>query len=258
MMLIVAQCAGIIFLYMTLIFMIAQLKKDNSIVDVAWPIGFIIVALYSLITKGLYSAPHILITCMIIVWGVRLSFHIMVRNWGKGEDPRYKKWRAEWGNTATIRFFFQIFMLQGLILIIIAYPIIVINSSMQQEIGFLHIIGFCMWIIGFFFEAVGDYQLYIFKKNPTNKGNIMMDGLWKYTRHPNYFGEVTMWLGIFIMALSVPYGWTAIISPLLITYLLLFVSGIPMAEKSLEAFPEFQAYKKRTSIFFPLKPKDIK
>jgi steroid 5-alpha reductase family enzyme len=113
----------------------------------------------------------------------------------------------------------------------------------------------CVWVIGFFFESVGDAQLSRFIKDPANKGKLMQSGLWKYTRHPNYFGEVTQWWGLWIIALSVSYGWLGIIGPLTITTLILKVSGIPLLEKSMEGNPEFQEYKKRTSVFFPLPPK---
>jgi steroid 5-alpha reductase family enzyme len=146
-------------------------------------------------------------------------------------------------------------MLQGLFLLITAYPVMLINHSKETGIVLLDVIGVIVWLKGFFFEAVGDYQLSKFKRNAGNKGKIMTRGLWRYTRHPNYFGETAMWWGIFLMALSVRYGWTAIVSPLMITFLLLRVSGITMLEKKYVGNKEFEEYAKRTSAFFPWFPK---
>jgi steroid 5-alpha reductase family enzyme len=146
-------------------------------------------------------------------------------------------------------------MLQGFLLLIIAYPVMLINHDKNTGITFLDILGLILWLIGFFFEAVGDYQLSKFKKKAENKGKIMTQGVWKYTRHPNYFGESVMWWGIFLIALSVNNGWTALISPLVITFLLLKVSGIKMLEKKYLGNKEFEEYAKKTNAFFPWLPR---
>lgn len=250
-----AQVALIILAYMTGVFIIAIIKKDNSIVDIAWGIGFILIALFSLFTQRLFLPRHLLITSMIVIWGLRISLHIAVRNWGKGEDPRYAVWRKQWRNNIILRSFLQVFMLQGIILLIIASPIIVINTSTNQSLGMLDLTGLLVWLIGFVFEATGDYQLHRFISNPANRGEVMTQGLWRYTRHPNYFGESVMWWGIWLIAFSVPYGWATIVSPMLITFLLLFVSGIPLAEKQFAGDAQYEAYKKRTSVFIPWLPK---
>lgn len=122
-------------------------------------------------------------------------------------------------------------------------------------LGIVDVLGLLMWGVGFFFEAVGDYQLRVFKNDPKNKGKIMTTGLWQYTRHPNYFGEVTMWWGIFLIATHVPFAWVSLVSPVVITILILGVSGIPMLEKKYEGNAQFEAYKRRTSAFFPLPPR---
>jgi steroid 5-alpha reductase family enzyme len=142
-------------------------------------------------------------------------------------------------------------MLQGVFLFIIAQPIIFINFSLREDLTVIDFLGICVWCIGFIFEAVGDYQLRAFKKRPENKGKIMTTGLWKYTRHPNYFGEVIVWWGIFLLALSVKNGWMAVVSPLLISFLILRVSGVTMLEKKYAGNPDFEAYAKRTNAFFP-------
>jgi steroid 5-alpha reductase family enzyme len=240
-----------VFLYMSLIYMLAWIKRDNSIVDIAWGIGFILVAILTFFLETGFVTRHIFVTAMIIIWGSRLATHITIRNKGKGEDFRYAKWRKDWGRWFFVRSFFQIYMLQGLLLLIIAYPVMLINHSEDPGITFFDILGIIIWMTGFFFEAVGDYQLLKFKGKAENKGKIITQGLWRYTRHPNYFGETAMWWGIFLIALSVRNGWTAIVSPLAITFLLLKVSGISMLEKKYVGNKEFEKYVKRTSAFFP-------
>jgi steroid 5-alpha reductase family enzyme len=244
-----------IILYMSFIFILAWIKKDNSIVDIAWGIGFILVAILTFVLQPVLVTRHMLVTALILVWGTRLAAHIAIRKKGKGEDFRYAKWRKDWGKRFYIRSFFQIYILQGFFLLIIAYPVILINLSEEAGIGLFDIVGLGIWLLGFFFEAVGDYQLSKFKKKAENKGKIITHGLWKYTRHPNYFGETVIWWGIFLIALSVEKGWAAIVSPLLITFLLLKVSGITMLEKKYAGNKEFERYAKRTSPFFPWLPK---
>ena len=239
---------------MTTLFVIAQLKRNNSIADIGWGIGFILIALYSLLHTGLYLPRHLLVTTLVLIWGVRLSGYITWRNWGKGEDPRYIAFRNRWGTWALVYSYLEVFMLQAALLLIIATSILVINNSTTPGLTILDAIGVCIWAIGLVFETVGDVQLYTFLHNPANKGRIMKYGLWRYTRHPNYFGEVCIWWGIWILAINVPYGAWAIISPLTITTLLLFVSGIPLAEKQLKDLPEFTEYQQQTSIFFPATP----
>ncbi len=244
-----------VFLYMSFIFMLAWIKKDNSIVDIAWGIGFILVAILTFILQTVFVTRHVLITALILIWGTRLAAHIAIRNRGRGEDFRYAQWRKDWEKWFLIRSFFQVYMLQGFLLLIIAYPVMLINHSKEAGIVFLDILGLIIWLVGFFFEAIGDYQLLTFKRKAENKGKIMTQDLWRYTRHPNYFGETAMWWGIFLIALSVKNGWTTIISPLLITFLLLKVSGVTMLEKKYVGNKEFEEYAKRTSTFFPWFPK---
>lgn len=222
--------------------------------DIAWGLGFVLIAYYSLIKAALYQPSHLLITSLITIWGIRLSAHIYLRNKGRGEDQRYKKWRHEWGNSFVWRSYMQIFLLQGLMMFLISLPIIVINNNTKGDLNTFTMIGLIVWAIGFFFESIGDYQLYQFIKNKHDQKTILQTGVWRYTRHPNYFGEVTMWWGIFIISLPNSYALLCLISPLLITFLILYVSGIPMTEQMFADNPEFQQYKKKTSAFFPWFP----
>ena len=244
-----------VFIYMSILFVIAIIQRDNSLADIGWGLGFTIVALLTFFLDKGFTARHIVVTALVVIWGTRLTTHIFLRHRGKGEDPRYAAWRKEWGRWVIIRSFFQVFMLQGLLLLFIVYVVIVVNSSSVEGFSILDICGLAVWIIGFLFESVGDFQLKQFLADEKNRGHIMSTGLWRYTRHPNYFGEATMWWGIFLIALSVPYGWTAIISPIVITFLLLRVSGVILLEKEFMDNEEFNEYKKRTSAFIPWFPK---
>jgi steroid 5-alpha reductase family enzyme len=248
--------ALLIFIYFMIFFIVAQVIRNNSIVDMGWGAGFIVVALATLFVQGAYVERNLLLTLLILIWGGRLTYHIVRRNWGKPEDFRYAKWREEWGRWLVPRAYFQVFMFQGLLMLVIGYPIIVVNAHPQPGLALPDYLGLVIWIIGFYFESVGDRQLADFKKDPANKGHVIKSGLWKYSRHPNYFGEATMWWGIFLLALSVPLGWSAIISPLTITLLLLYVSGVPMLERKYKDNEEFQAYARITSKFVPWFPKN--
>jgi steroid 5-alpha reductase family enzyme len=247
--------AASVIVYMTGWFIAAQIRDRNDIADVAWGSGFILVAVVSLIAGGVYSTRGLLVSGLVLIWGLRLALHIHSRNRGKGEDPRYRKWREEWGRWFVLRSFLQVFMLQGILLLLVAMPVIFANQAPAAPLGWLDLPGLAIWLFGFGFEAVGDWQLLKFIRKPGNKGKLMTDGLWRYTRHPNYFGEVTLWWGIWLMTLTLPGDWLTIIGPLTITFLILKVSGIPMLEKPYEDRDDFKEYQRRTSAFFPLPPK---
>jgi steroid 5-alpha reductase family enzyme len=243
--------AAAVFVYMAAVFVAALIKKDNSIVDIAWGPGFIVIALLCFFAEKAYQARPILVTGLVIIWAARLAGHIYLRNRGRGEDYRYARWRKDWGKWFILRSFFQVFMLQGLFLLLISYPIMLINYENAKGLSPLDAAGVLVWLGGFFFEVVGDEQLRRFKQREENKGRIMTTGLWRTTRHPNYFGEAAQWWGIFLLALPLPRGWTAVISPLVITFLLLKVSGVTMLEKKYAGNKEFADYAGRTNAFFP-------
>jgi len=248
--------AIIILCYMTLVFAIALIRKDNSIVDIAWGLGFVVVALSILLLNGEFTSRQLLVTTLVAVWGLRLAISIYMRNRGRGEDFRYRKWRQEWGRYWVVRSYLQVFILQGFMMLLIATPFIIINSSDGGgSLYWLDILGVSIWLLGFLFETIGDYQLRQFVTNADNKGKVLDTGLWRYSRHPNYFGEVVQWWGIFIIALAVPHGWLGVFGPLTITLLILKVSGVPLLERTLAKNPDYQEYAKRTSVFIPLPPK---
>lgn len=248
---IIFECALLLFVYMCSCFVVAHIKKNNSIIDIAWGFGFMLIAWFSFIRAHAFLIRHVLITILVTLWALRLSGYLLIRNWGKKEDVRYTKMKERWGRLTPLYSFFIVFMLQGFLILVIGYPILIINISSASGLTMLDYAGITLWILGFLFETIGDWQLFLFLKKPDNHGKIMMKGLWRYTRHPNYFGETVLWWGIWLIALNVPYGLSSIISPLSITYLLLYVSGVPLAERYLQQLEGFDSYQSQTSIFIP-------
>lgn len=240
--------------YMTFWFVISVVKKRNDVADIAWGLGFVFLVWLSFLISG-FSFKALLVNGLVTIWGLRLAWHIYKRNLQKHEDYRYAAWRKEWGKWFFPRSYFQVYLLQGFFLFLIIQPVFYIHHQVTGDPGIFDLIGLLVWIIGFYFESTGDSQLKTFISNPANKGKLMETGLWRYSRHPNYFGEVLGWWGIFIIALSLPGSFFTIIGPLTITILILFVSGVPLLEKKYAGRLDFEAYKKRTSVFIPLPPK---
>jgi steroid 5-alpha reductase family enzyme len=246
---------AVITIYACLWFLAALKLGRNDVADIAWGAGFIVLTMAGQLAAAAVSARGLLVLALVVLWGVRLSLHIARRNLGKPEDPRYRKWREEWGSYATVRAFSQVFLLQGYLAVIVLLPVTCILAHPGNPLTALDVVGFAFWLTGFGFEVLGDWQLAKFKKDANNRSRIMTSGLWKYTRHPNYFGEVTLWWGVWLIACAVPGGWKTFIGPVVISYLILCVSGIPLLEKRYEGNTEFSEYRRRTSAFFPLPPK---
>jgi steroid 5-alpha reductase family enzyme len=251
---VVSLAALVIFIYMSLVFIVALAKKNNGVVDIAWGLGFILVSAVVFLFCGQGRARQWLALALVMVWGGRLALHIYARNRGKEEDFRYAAWRRQWGTHFVVRSFFQIFMLQGVLLLLVVAPVLLMVGQEQAPLHPLDGLGVLAWLTGFLFETIGDRQLAAFVREPANRGQLMTRGLWSVTRHPNYFGEAALWWGMGIIALSAPRGWLGLIGPVVITNLLLFVSGVPLLEKKYRGRPDWEEYKKRTPIFFPWFP----
>lgn len=194
----------------------------------------------------------LIVSLMILMWGMRLSYHIYLRNLGKPEDFRYANWRKEWGRHQPIIAFFKVFMLQGTIMWIIGLPVMFVFSGKNLSPGWTGSTGLLLFLFGLTFEGIADSQMKRFKQFPDNHGKIITSGLWKYSRHPNYFGEALLWWGIGIYSYSVSGYWFSFISPLIITLLLRYVSGVPMLEEKYKDRKDFREYASKTSIFVPL------
>jgi len=253
--LVIALAALVIFIYMSAVFLLALARRNNGVVDIAWGLGFILVSAVIFLFFGTGRARQWLALALVLVWGGRLALHIFARNRGREEDFRYAAWRRQWGKYFVVRSFLQIFMLQGLLMLLVVAPVLLIVGQEQQPLNLLDGLGTLVWLAGILFEAIGDRQLAAFIKEPAHRGQLMTRGLWSYTRHPNYFGEAALWWGMGIIALSAPLGYLGLIGPLGITLLLLFVSGVPLLEKKYAGRADWEEYKKRTPIFFPWFPR---
>ncbi|MFO0943873.1 MAG: DUF1295 domain-containing protein [Pirellulales bacterium] len=238
--------------------------KNVSIVDIFWGLGFALVTFFCSIglSRSIFGAdlptpswPQWLLTGMVVAWGVRLGGYLFLRNHGKPEDYRYAAMREHWGGKFTLRSLYTVFLLQGSLIWFISLP--VQCALVGQTVDTLRCgLGFSIWAVGLFFESIGDWQMYSFKKNPDNKGKVMNRGLWRFTRHPNYFGDFMVWWGLYIFSAQPESWWWTILSPLLMSILLLRVSGVSLLESSLKNRLEgYEQYIRNTNSFFPWFPK---
>jgi steroid 5-alpha reductase family enzyme len=277
-------CAAALVVLLGATFALAKRLGKHSVVDVAWGLGFVAVALVSLLASGDSGNPdrRHLITAMVVLWGGRLAWHIGTRNIGHGEDPRYEAMLAKVPEAQRDLYALRmIYGLQGLLVLFISLPVQVaqyyrsfdsvrltlppgirINGFGIPEIpvhengpGWIALLGVLLWAVGLFFEAVGDWQLQRFKSDPANKGKIMDVGLWRYTRHPNYFGDACVWWGIWLVAAETGVGLFTVLSPIVMTLFLTKGSGAALTEKRMAGRPGFAEYVARTSAFIPRPPR---
>ncbi len=245
---------------MVITFAIALLRGKHSVVDVTWGLGFAAVALttYCLSIGSGDAARRLLVAALTPVWGLRLAAHIAARNWGHGEDPRYDKLLDRHPGNRKIGAFIHVYLTQGIVLWIVSLPVQVASYE-SEPLNWISVLGIAIWFVGFSCESIGDWQLSRFKARRANgapMGQVMDTGLWRYTRHPNYFGDACIWWGIFLLAGGHWVGLLTAFSPLLMNYLLVKKTGKRMLEDQLsQSRPGYQDYIKRTSGFFPLPPK---
>lgn len=237
------------------------LQRRNDYADVIWGPAFPLSALAAAhfgLENGLSDLGwrSTVILSLITVWAIRLFTHVGWRNLlKKTEDVRYNNWRKQWGEPALLRSWLQVFVLQPLILYVFLTSVLFSFSSPVDLFSWITWLGLGVWALGFTVESIADEQLRQFKSNPDNKGKLMTTGIWSWSRHPNYFGEVTQWWGIWLMVCDLPNAWWTIISPLGVTYLILKVSGVSMLEEMMKTRKGFTEYAARTSVFIPLPPK---
>jgi len=251
-------CLLNISLIATLLFLLWLVSlpiRNVSIVDIFWGLGFVVIVWSSCLSAERISTRGLLVAVLTSIWGLRLAIHLAYRNWGEPEDHRYQAMRKQIGSRFPFVSLIIVFGLQGLIMWLVAFPIQVANDSDNPLQGW-DVLGMIIWAIGLCFEAVGDWQLARFKANPANEGKVLDRGLWRYTRHPNYFGDFLIWWGFYVMALAAGHAWT-IFSPILMSILLMRVSGVTLLERSLlETRSGYQEYVTRTSPFFPMPPRN--
>ena len=230
--------------------LVSVFKKDVSFVDSLWSLFFLIAAAVFAIEAQALSVKGMLVFALVAIWSLRLSIYITARNWGEPEDYRYQSIRANNEPGFAFKSLYIVFGLQGLLAWLIALPLLPAITS-DASLNFVDITALLLWIVGFVFEAGGDYQLAKFKARKDSEGQVLNTGLWRYTRHPNYFGDFCIWWSFFLFA-AASGGWWTIASPLLMSVLLLKVSGVAMLEKTISnRRPKYAEYIRSTNAFFP-------
>jgi len=235
---------------MSLWSLVAIAKKRADLADVAWGLGFILVAWASLIL-GQITVYGLIVNILVTIWAIRLVFHIYFRNRNRDEDFRYQALKRQWGGNFNFKLFSEVFLLQGCILYVVALPIMWIHTHPERLP--LQILGIALpiWLTGFVLETVADWELTLFQSDPSKKGKLLTCGLWSYVRHPNYLGELMQWWAIWFMAAFLPFGWALVISPLLLTFLVVNVSGIKPLEEKMKKHADFKVYAENTPSLIP-------
>jgi steroid 5-alpha reductase family enzyme len=241
---------------MGVLWLVSLVRRDASIVDPFWGLGFVLVVWLSCLTARTPDFRPLLLAVLTTIWGVRLSFYLLWRNWGRDEDRRYRAMREQHGSQFWWVSLGKVFLLQGTILWFVSLPLQAgAWQSTPVSWQWLDLVGCGLWTLGFAFEVVGDWQLALFISNPENRGRVLDRGLWRYTRHPNYFGDFCVWWGLYLIAAAGGAWWT-ILSPLLMSWLLTRVSGVTLLEKDIgERRAGYRDYVARTSAFFPAPPR---
>ena len=245
---------GVVLLLATITWCISIPKRDVSIVDSLWSLLFLAAAATYAATVPHAGPRAPLVLVLVGTWALRLAVYLTWRNWGEPEDRRYRRIRRHYEPHFVWKSLFVIFGLQGMLAWIVSLPLLAAVAS-QRPIGWLDYAGVALWILGLSFEAIGDFQLARFKSRASNEGRVMDGGLWRYTRHPNYFGDCCVWWGLYTIALA-GGGWWSFVGPLLMSFLLLRVSGVTLLEKDIgQRRPEYRDYIERTNAFFPGPPR---
>ncbi|MBT8119163.1 MAG: DUF1295 domain-containing protein [Gammaproteobacteria bacterium] len=246
---------GVMFIFAVALWVVSRIKHDVGIVDSFWSLLILAAGLcFLFFTDNVITEKHIIITLLLAAWAIRLSAHITWRNWGQEEDSRYQEIRKNNEPNFEFKSLYIVFLLQAFLALIVALPLMSIYSS-DSAISTLDYIALTLWLFGMFFEAVSDMQLARFKASNSNRGKVLNTGLWRYSRHPNYFGEFCIWWAFFLFALASGHWWS-IVSPLLVSVLLLKVSGVSLLESTIsERRPKYAEYRKTTNAFFPWFPK---
>lgn len=243
-----------ILVFVHIFFLIAILKKDFSVIDIGWGLGFILIALIAY-THNPVSFKNALLLVMTAMWGLRLALYLFKRNKGKPEDARYTKLRNDWQPKSNLNAYFKVFLFQGFLMIIVSLPIVGGMSQNHQKITWINWIGLTIWAIGFSFEICSDHYLNWWKSKSENRGQICTSGPWKYCRFPNYFGEVLLWYGVYLAGFEIASSWT-IIGPIALNFLILKVTGVPLLEEKYQHRPGYAEYAARVPRFIPfLRPK---
>jgi steroid 5-alpha reductase family enzyme len=244
--------AVVLLVYMTLWFVAARARQRLDTVDTAWGLGFVVAAWAVALQQQ--RQRTVVIAVFVTIWGVRLANHIWQRSKSRGEDPRYEAISRKWKGNFWLRAYLSIFLLQGVLIWVVSLPIVLAAGRLSPGLSWLTWLGGVVWLVGFLFEAISDRQLATFLRQKAHP-KVLQTGLWRYSRHPNYFGELTQWWGIGVIALQAHNGWIGLLGPAVLSFLIVFVSGIPPIEKRRQKDADYQAYQKRTSPLIPLPPR---
>ena len=254
---VLGSAAVVVLGIMVCTWVVSLVLRNASIVDIVWGAGFVAVAWTAACVGDGHGGRPDLLVAMVTIWGLRLAGYLFWRNRGHGEDRRYQSMRRKAGDGFAMRSLVTVFLLQGALMWIVSLPVQLAMTPDGPDIGPLAIVGVVLWGIGFFFETVGDAQLARFKADPANDGQVMDRGLWRYTRHPNYFGDFCVWWGIFLVAAETTDARAGVIGPIVMSIFLMRVSGVPILERSLtRRRPGYADYVARTSTFFPRPPRN--
>ncbi len=227
-------------------------RKDASIVDLVWGFGFAVVAWTAYFSAEETESSRLLLPILTSIWGLRLSAYLAWRNHGRPEDYRYQAMRKKWGDAFPIASLLTVFVVQGVVMWVVSLPVQIGTTSPNHVVSWSVVIGIAIWAIGLFFESVGDWQLARFKSDPGNAGRVLDTGLWRFTRHPNYFGDFVVWWGIYFVAVALSGVWWTAIGPIVMSIFLMRISGVTLLEKSLrKTKPDYADYEQRTNAFFP-------
>lgn len=253
---------GTVTAMMVVTWAVSVVRRDASIVDRVWGMGFVVAAWTYALVAGAWTPRTWLVLALVTIWGVRLSVYITARNWGGGEDKRYQAMRARRPERFAVASLPRIFLLQGVLAWLVSLPLLAAAAyDAPAGLIWLDYLAAVAWLVGFVFEAGGDWQLSRFLADPANRGKVMDRGLWRYTRHPNYFGDSVVWWSLFLLALSTGAWWTAI-GPLLMTVLIVKVSGVALTDKNMASGGStregFEEYVARTNAFFPGPPRSAR
>jgi steroid 5-alpha reductase family enzyme len=246
-----AASFAFVVVYMLAIWAASLVKRDASIVDIGWGPGFAAIAWITGSLAG--GGPRAsLVTALATLWGLRLGLHLLVRAWGAPEDPRYQAMRRHYGDRFPLMSLVVVYALQGAVMWLVSLPIVFAQQPGGAPLGALDGLAALVFGVGFLFESVGDWQLARFRRDPGNRGRVLEQGLWRYTRHPNYFGDCLVHWGLFGIALGAPGGWMSVAGPVIMTFMLLRVSGVVMLERTIaRRRPGYAGYRERTSGFLP-------
>ena len=239
---------------MTGLWIVSLLVKNVSIVDIFWSLTILSIGWVYGAQSELITTPHLVVLAFLHLWAIRLAFYLAWRSWGEPEDKRYRAMRDARGTSFRWVSLFTVFWLQAGLAWLVSLPLLFVFQA-DVTIRYADAFAIALFLIGFFFEAIGDWQMDRFRSDPNNRGQVCDGGLWRYTRHPNYFGEAVLWWGFWVFALARSAPFWSVLSPLLLTFLLLRVSGARLLERSLiKEKPAYQDYVRRTSAFVPWMP----